>query len=185
MKNGILFVPQEVVKTSWHKPIKHQSMKRICNVVFTIFDDASGYMDLDTNSSLFTDGISMCNLLYEGLSMQTKCLGTIMPYYTCALYSKNLFICRSITIVIVIVPLRFKKIVWATCSHITSSTCCMFWPPACWASRLHWWPLVECSNALMYLLLISTNVFVPVSLLYSLKINLTTIATSSASIQPF
>ena len=43
----------------------------------------------------------------------------------------------------------------------------MFWPPAWWAFRLYWWPLAECSNASMYLVLISTNVFVPVSLLYS------------------
>ena len=68
---------------------------------------------------------------------------------------------------IVIVPLGFQKIVWATCPHISSSTSCMFWPPAWWALRLHWWPLAQCSNASMYPVLISTNVFVPVSLLYS------------------
>ena len=90
-----------------------------------------------------------------------------MSYYTCALYSKNLVVCRRITVVIVIVPLRFQKIVWASCPHISSSTCCMFWSTAWWALRLHWWPLVECSNASMYLVLISTNIFVPVSLLYS------------------
>ena len=67
----------------------------------------------------------------------------IIPYYTFALYSKDLVICRSITVVIVIVkvPLWFQKIVSATCPYISSSTCCMFWPPAWWALRLHWWPL--------------------------------------------
>ena len=93
----------------------------------------------------------------------------IMCYYTCALYSKNLVVCRRIRVmlVIVIVSLMFQKIVWATCPHISSSTCCMFWPPAWWTLRLHWWPLAERNNASMYLVLISTNVCVPVSLLYS------------------
>ena len=84
--------------------------------------------------------------------------------YSCVLLEINLLL---LLLFIVIVPLRFQKIVWATCPHISLSTCCMFCPPAWWALRLHWWPLAECSNASMYLVLISTNVFVPVSSLYS------------------
>ena len=67
------------------------------------------------------------------------------------------------------VPLSYLSAAILACSSscFCSSPCCMSWPPAWWALRLHWWPLAECSNVLMYILLIFRNVFVSVSLLYS------------------